>query len=567
MICKKALIYTFSINLFFLTLCLVFGKLRFGALDDYFMSGILSGIYGEGFNVHLTFVNALYGYALLPLYYIFPRINWYYIGEMASVFISLSVAGYIIIRKADDKWGPVLTALLVALCASDFYLALQFTQCAAMLSAVGMLVFIYGFDKLSESIKYSKSELLPIVLGILLLWWGSLMRWPAFLMGMPFFCCALLFQVKRFWNVKWAVFIGVLVVFIGAYGFQQFDRSLYQTPEYKKYMDFQGPRALLVDGRIYKQQAVYEDLEEMGYSGIDYTMLRNWTFYDKEIFSPDSIRVVTDAIERYIFKNPVQSLPIMILSTLKSFTYHPVFIAWIVFSLVLFLCNPKKGAWSWFSFMIAAYLIVLLLNQQRLIYRVETALWLYPTVLTIPLLKERFRISNKVVFCALTIIALCNLYSYATTGQEIRSADTGGKELSRDEMNDSTDYKGFWSYMESLPDSTVFLMSTNSYKLLSRKGYSHYIAEAPGSWCRLVSFGYWTPYFPDVETALHKRGIMNPMRDVVKENVFVVDEPSLEVFLERHYYDKVKKDSVRDFNHFVVYKYSIVIDSTVETAP
>jgi len=102
---------------------------------------------------------------------------------------------------------------------------------------------------------------------------------------------------------------------------------------------------------------------------------------------------------------------------------------------------------------------------------------------------------------------------------------------------------------------------------LFRKGYFHYIAEAPGSWSRLVSFGYWTPYFPDVETSLRKRGITNPMRDVVKENVFVVDEPSLEDFLEHHHYDKVKKDSIRDFKNFVVYKYSIVTDSTVETAP
>lgn len=567
MICKKALIYTFSINIFFLALCLVFGKLRFGALDDYFMSGILSGMYGEGFNVHLTFVNALYGYALLPFYNIFPKINWYYVGEMASVFISFTVAGYIIIKKTGDKWGPILTALLVALCASDFYLALQFTQCAAILSAVGMLSFIYGSDKLSVSIKYSTLELLPIVLGIFLLWWGSLMRWPAFLMGMPFFCGALLFQIKKFWNVKWAVVGGVLIVFIGAYGFHQFDQSLYQDSSYKKYMEFQGPRALLGDGKNYNQQAVYEDLEEMGYSGIDYTMLTSWNFYDKDVFAPDSIRIVTDAIGRYVFKNPVQLLPITILNTLKSFIYHPVFIAWLIFTLVLFLCNPKKSLWPWVSFMIAVYLIKLLLNQQRLVYRVETGLWFYATVLTIPLLKERFRISNKVVFGALAIIVLCNLYSYATTGQQIRSAATGGLERAKDEINDSTDYKGFWSYMESLPDSTVFLMSMNSYMRLCRKGYSHYIAEAPGSWSRLVSFGYWTPYFPDVETSLRKRGITNPMRDVVKENVFVVEEPSLEDFLERHHYDKVKKDSIRDFNHFVVYKYYVVTDSTVKTEP
>ena len=142
MINKRILLISCVINLYFLGLCIIFGDLRFAAIDDIFMSGILSGIYGNGYNTHLTFVNALYGYCLLPLYHLFPAINWYYIGEMAAVFISLSIIGYIIINKVGEKSGTVLTTTLVALYANDFYLAVQFTQCAAILSAAGMVTFI-----------------------------------------------------------------------------------------------------------------------------------------------------------------------------------------------------------------------------------------------------------------------------------------------------------------------------------------------------------------------------------------------------------------------------------------
>ena len=144
---KRAFLISFAINLYFLGLCIIFGDLRFDAIDDVFMSGILSGIYGDDYNVHLTFVNALYGCCLLPFYHLFPKINWYYIGEMASVFISLTVVGYIIVNKVGEKWGAILTTVFVALCASDFYLAIQFTKCAAMLSATGMLAFIYGLEE------------------------------------------------------------------------------------------------------------------------------------------------------------------------------------------------------------------------------------------------------------------------------------------------------------------------------------------------------------------------------------------------------------------------------------
>lgn len=558
---KTTFLYSLSINIFFLVLCLVFGNLRFGANDDFFMAGILSGMYGNEYNVHLTFVNALYGYCLLPFYYMFPKINWYYIGEMASVFISLTIAGYIITRKVGDKWGAILTTLLVALCASDYYLVLQFTQCSAMLSAVGMLCFIYGLEKWNNS---HKKAMTIVVLGILLMWWGSWMRWAAFLMGMPIFAGILLLHIKKFWQVKSIVLIALLIMFSGAFGFQKFNQSLYQSPDYKKYMDFQGPRALLGDGQNYNQQAVYEDLEEMGYSGKDYAMLTKWTFYDPDVFAPESIRVVTDLIGRHIFKYNTQVLPSVIMEALSKSVRRPIFIAWFLFSLALFIFNPKKSLWTWVSLTIVITLIAHLLNLQRLVYRVETGLWLYATMLTVPLLKERFYIPRNISIGIVVTIALLNLFSYATTGSQFRSPNDGELVIPETQFVDTTDRKGFWTYVGSVPDSVVFLIKMNTYSGLIEKKIPPYLTESKGGWERLVSFGYWTPYFPDVENSLRKRGITNPMKDVVKENVLVVDEPTLVDYLERHYYDKVKVDTVRDFKGLTVYKYSLATEIDAE---
>ena len=561
MINRKAIFYSLGINIFFLMLCLFFGNLRFGANDDCFMAGILAGAYGEEYNVHLTFVNALYGYCLLPLFHFLPNIQWYYIGEMVSVFISLLLASYIIIRKLGERWGMIFATLLVALCANDYYIVVQFTHCAAMLSVVGMLCFIYGMEKWNDS---QKKSIMIIVLGILLMWWGSWMRWAAFLMGMPVFAGILLLHVKKFWQVKSVVCIALLIMFVGAFGFQKVDQSLYQSSEYKKYMDFQGPRSLLGDGRNYNQQAVYEDLEEMGYSGKDFAMLTKWTFYDHEVFAPESIRVVTDVIGRYFFKYDSQVLPSVIMDALSKSIRRPIFIAWLLFSLALFIFNPKKSLWAWISLAIVVVLIAHLLNLQRLVYRVETGLWLYATVLTVPLLKERFYISRKISTCIVTIIAVFNLFSYATTGTQFRSPNDGELLIPEKQFIDTADRKGFWTYVDSVPDSVVFLIKMNTYSGLIEKKNTPYFTEVKGGWERLISFGYWTPYFPDVENSLRKRGITNPMKDVVKENVLVVDEPTLVDYLERHYYDKVKVDSVRDFRGLNIYKYSLVTEMDAE---
>jgi hypothetical protein len=72
---KRSLLIALAINLFFLVLCVLFGDLRFGAIDDYFMAAVLTGAHGDSYNPLIVFVNALYAYALLLLYHLFPSVG------------------------------------------------------------------------------------------------------------------------------------------------------------------------------------------------------------------------------------------------------------------------------------------------------------------------------------------------------------------------------------------------------------------------------------------------------------------------------------------------------------
>ena len=81
----RKILYSLGINLFFLALCLIFGDLKFGAIDDYFMAARASGALGSNYEPLLVFVNAIYGFLLIPFYKLFPALGWYYILEMASV--------------------------------------------------------------------------------------------------------------------------------------------------------------------------------------------------------------------------------------------------------------------------------------------------------------------------------------------------------------------------------------------------------------------------------------------------------------------------------------------------
>ncbi|PWJ63052.1 MULTISPECIES: hypothetical protein [unclassified Fibrobacter] len=584
----SCLLTAFTINIFFLALCLIFGDLKFGAIDDYFMAAVLTGAHGTDYNPHLLFVNALYGYALIPLYKLFPTIGWYYIGEMFSVFLSLTTISYIIIKKMGNQWGTLIATLFVAMFASDYYLVVQFTQCASLLSATGMLVFAnavtqepscqttscrttscrtrFGIGSLVPEPSLRKQcfgiSYLPFAYALFLLLWGSVMRWEAFLMGMPFFCIGLLFLIKRCWTNKVPVIITLTIMFTAAFSLHSWDRNLYNTPEYKPYMEIQNPRAALGDGSNYNQNAVYEDLEEMGQSAKDYDMLTRWLFYDTETFAKDSMLSIVGVIGQYRDKNQKADIPRQLLNALGHSLKMPMFWSWFIAGLIILATNRKKFPYLWTSLGSIFLLMTMLLAQNRLVYRVEGGFWLYTTILAIPLWapvqfeKANQIFNRKIVIVILGVIAFANLFTYITNGDSVRDPSTGKTRTLA--VDDSTDYSQVLAHIDSNPN-TMFLANMRTYMVFSQHKMPPYKAEPFGSYRNIISFGYWTPYLPEITKTLAEYGITNPMKDVVHENVVVINEPKLGDFLTRHYYsDSIAVDTLRTIGKTEFYKYRLV---------
>ena len=567
---KRAITYSLAINLFFLALCLIFGDLKFGAIDDYFMAARLTGALGTDYNPHLIFVNAIYGYALLPLYHLFPKIGWYYIGEMFSVFLSLTVISYVLLQRCGERWGAILAALFTALFASDYYLVVQFTQCASILSAAGMLLFAYGVISmdsilslrsrtptgLQNDMRTNIKNAVPFVLGVSLMLWGSIMRWQAFLMGMPFFCLGMLFIIKDCWKAKWHVITGLAVMFAGAFATHAWDQNIYKAHEYQDFVKFQEPRVIFGDNGNYNQNAVYEDAEELDLSGKDMHMLSNWVMYDTEVFSADSIKQYSDLIPPYWEKNYKELIPRDLLSALAHSLHSPIFRTWFIFCLLVYATSPKKITYLWSSLALVLALIAYLLAMGRLVYRVEGGFWLYAAALAISLFgRFSFNLPKKLVYTILGIIAIANVFTYATSGKMVRDPSSG--ETRTLAIEDTTDYQQVFEYIDNQPDK-MFLLSMNAFMRFSHHRNPPYLAEPIGQYRRTVSFGYWTPYLPEVTSALADYGITNPIKDVVHDNVIVLNEPNLVDFLQRHYYDSVAVDTLKNIGEMTFLKYRLV---------
>ena len=93
------------LNVAFFLSILLMCDIKYEVSDDFIMSTVISGAYGNGYNPHLMFINIIWGYILLPFYYLMPKISWYLIAPAfsLSVFVYSNILyAFRKIRKASS---------------------------------------------------------------------------------------------------------------------------------------------------------------------------------------------------------------------------------------------------------------------------------------------------------------------------------------------------------------------------------------------------------------------------------------------------------------------------------
>ena len=550
-IAKSTLMQSIVLNALYLAFCLLWGNLRFEAIDDYFMAARLSGALGSDFNPHLIFVNAVYGYSLLPLYHIMPQINWYYIGELFAVFTSLSTLCYIILKRLNHYWGILGASVLILLLARDLYLGIQFTLCAAVLSAAGLSLFantiING--------KYKKKNAITLIFSIFLIVWGSIMRWQVFLMGLPLFIITFLICFWRYEFSRRRCIISFFIIMTLSLGLHAYDQSLYEAKEYKEFIAFQGPRVAIGDAVKYDKNAVLEDVDESGRDDDDFLMLTDWMFYDTEIFTPDSIRVYTQMIKHRWNYTKYAELPSLLLSWLNHSLSYPVFWLWFGCCVLIFAFNRSWSVYPWLSLSVILLQFCYLIQIGRFVYRVEIGFWLYAIALAIPLLKRpALSLSQRSFFVIFISLLLSGTLIFYSSGDMTRDPSSG--HIRSTVSMDSTDYTRVFDYIEQNPDK-IFFADMTSYKHFSRHRNPPYLAEPQGSFRRIISLGYWTPYLPEIKETLADFGVSNPIKNVINDNVIVINAGDLSDFLDRHYHIKATAKEIKSIGDVHFYSYHL----------
>ena len=550
---NKSVLSQFSvalcINVFFLVLFAFLGVFRYGALDDYFMSTVLTGAYGSEFDPHLVFVNGVLAYCLMPFYYLFPGVGWFYIFLMCSIFGAFTLFSYCLIRQLGFRLGVPLAVLLSAV-AIELYASVSFTICAPLLAASGAIIFVKGS---------LQKKILWLVAGCILLVLGAMLRFQMFLLVIPFLGALLLWAHFPLKTVPKTSLIALVLCGLVVYAINSFDDSLYKDPEYKYYKEYQYKRSFFGDGAHYDKEAISDELEERGMTPLDFQLLCAWNFYDTQVLSKDSLDAIIKIANRNAYAENKQRLPAAVaMGISNAFTRNMAWCWCFVCALILLFTEKKSRLYPWVSLALVVASYIYLLQLNRLVSHVEMGIWLYAAVMGIPLLQRSNAVAGvpDKIACRLPIIvSLFALVFLAGTVLSLPKENRNRAIFAVPEM--SSGWRGFLEYANKHIDD-VYLLSFYRYKDLGFVKDPPYRAAKAGSWQNIIPIGYWNIHLPGMKRELEKRGVENPLRDIIHDNVYTIEtgnSPSFQLFYKIHYHKNLKVDTVQTFGNLMVLKY------------
>lgn len=342
-----------------IALCL--NVLRYGAFDDILMYHISNSYAFNSHSEFLTFINVGLGYVLKLLYGFAPAVNWFsllYITAINLGFISL----HRICQKHTDSLAPAVILSLV-----EFYLLLRlsFSSISFILLLTAVLWMLDNVDKLEAK------KIGHIIYSLFLFALALGMR-----NGMTVYCViAICIPLFLFAIIKkrnhTAVVALIVVLAIGAnIGVTALNRGYKANiPADMYYNEFQEYRCSASDEGKINYKAHKDEFKQAGISKNDLKLFKQFVYGDKEAFSAEKLKAISEARS---FEDKYNTNPIKIIKNvikLESIPLNYIFY-FAAFAVILFILFKKKRLELFASTAFVAAAELYLFVRRRGVFRV-----------------------------------------------------------------------------------------------------------------------------------------------------------------------------------------------------
>lgn len=572
---KYNMFIAIGVNVIFLALALIFCDTKYEVSDDLVMATIMSGAYGDSPNPQMIFVNTLLGYLLIPFYKIFPCVSWYLVFQIVLCLVSFILMTYMILERLNRHIALLIIVLLLTVFTDDVYILPQFTKTAALAVMSGGLIFLW-------SIFYKRSKLL-ILVSFLVCLGGTWIRFSTiYIVGGFIFLILLaeyapLIKEKKYRDLIQATMLGAVLIgtvvgsyFVNIYTYQNDEASDY----FRRYNTARGK---IVDQTDYGYEAYETELKKIGISENDYYVLKGWNFGDDEYFDLEKMEKIAFIITDYNGSQKLNWEELYEQIQERKLLNYPIVWASVIILGMSIICQKKSYRFI-FLFVIGLLLEIYFFAAGRVVYRVEYGIFLSAFLSSIYLWKNennRLDLNNSeakrvaLIFSSITLLVQIPIYipdySYKSINEEKR------KEYIDNTFNDSWSYNalkyrkvvnyeretnGLIEEIEAHPENFYFLDFGTTIQSLYYE-WSPFQNLPVGYYSNNLYLAGITTNFPSVNYILESRGIDNPIKDLVKDNVYLVDNYNLQLkldYIREHYYPNAKASLYKETDGYQIWK-------------
>lgn len=538
----------FILNFIILLTYALSGCMKYEVSDDFIMEMMVSGAYTGNPSPYIMFMNPIIGIFLSFLYNVFKKINWYFLFQIAVIFLSLCVLSYCFLKKKSNNFSILLVFVFLFFFSNDLYLLVQFTKTATVAISTGIILILTNV--LSNNKRNSE-----IVIGFILFSLGVLIRRKCLYIGLFFSIIPVLYYIIQERNnknkiillMKHCIQIGIIGLLL-LFSFNLFDTAFDKiNSEYKLYQKYNSYRANIVDYNYYTYEENKEKFKEKGISENDFNTLVHWNFGDTDYYDIDMLKTVSTILDNYR-SNQYVSIRGTVVNLINREYKHYVSVWGMILVFLIGIISNKKNILN--IFLVSTFTFILLFINMylgRLNYRVEYSIFLAATVYIILLLQiseDRVELNSNILKISIVLMIVFRVPVYipnyennydimfTSWNNDIKKYNTSfikNKDLSviNEIQNNPNNfyYLGFYSNIQTL------YLNFNPFKSIPTSTFNN-----------AAFFAGVDTYHPDWLEHLNKNGIENPMKDLLKENVyFIENRPINEVlkFIQEHY----KKDA------------------------
>ena len=498
--------------------------------DDSVMASFLYGYMGEP-ESHLMYINILLGSVMHWLVQIIPFVPWYGLFQIVTVFLSMSVLVYLIARSLPTRSSLFAIAAIILTFGYQFLSKLQYSKTAGIAILAGTLLLFFALR--------NKSHFSMKLFALLLLFIGSLFRFPILFSLIAFLTAALVFELfdsndglkKTIAKFAPLVIVAVLLCVSG---------RLYQYASYNLDGEWGDDLALnqyraeLTDYGYPDYDANIELYQSLNISKNDLALYEAGGYGDTELFSPETIITLANAKtdSTMSLKSTLANLK-KLLKGFLNYSFFPVLLVVIIWSLLCSWRNKRALAFAIIEILLFVLLqVYLVINGRYLQNRVDIVLALALCVILIVYCCRNDRIAEESKSACALLIAIVLFVSLPTLANE-------HQKFVVDKRNDPA---AFFDAAGS--NKSHFYFYFESWSKMPDKMYDAFQRNQQGSRSNIETLGTWRFNTPVVKEQLKSWGITNPYRALIdNDQVFLAcaDEKSCNLVvnhIREHYNDQ-----------------------------